>query len=103
MVEFFWSKRPERPTVVGDRWIALEIITPTQETFPVKRISVDDSRRNRARRKRKVAARHGRAGHWQAQPRPMFSPGKVHYEVGAYTDAMSYGGIGAVHRLVTKL
>ena len=33
----------------------------------------------------------------------MFSPGKVHYEVGAYTDAMSYGGIGAVHRLVTKL
>ena len=69
----------------------------------MKRISVDDSRRNRARRKRKVAARHGRAGHWQAQPRPMFSPGKVHYEVGAYTDAMSYGGIGAVHRLVTKL
>ena len=39
----------------------------------------------------------------RAQPRPMFSPGKVHYEVGAYTDAMSYGGIGAVHRLVTKL
>ena len=33
----------------------------------------------------------------------MLSPGKVHYEVGAYTDAMSYGGIGAVHRLVTKL
>ena len=31
----------------------------------------------------------------------MFS-GKVHYEVGAYTDAMN-GGIGAVHRLVTKL
>ena len=27
----------------------------------------------------------------------------MHYEVGAYTDAMSYGGIGAVHRLVTKL
>ena len=69
----------------------------------MKRISVHDSRRNSARRKRKVAARHGRAGHWQAQPRPMFSPGKVHYEVGAYTDAMSYGGIGAVHRLVTKL
>ena len=69
----------------------------------MKRISVHDSRRNSARRKRKVAARHARAGHWQAQRRPMFSPGKVHYEVGAYTDAMSYGGIGAVHRLVTKL
>jgi hypothetical protein len=33
----------------------------------------------------------------------MFSGGKVHYEVGAYTDAMSYGGIAAVHQLVTKL
>jgi len=33
----------------------------------------------------------------------MFRTGKVHYEVGASTDAMSYGGIGAVHRLVTKL
>ena len=69
----------------------------------MKRISISDSRRNSARRKRKVAARHGQAGHWQAQPRPMLSGGKVHYEVGAHTDAMSYGGIGAVHRLVTKL
>jgi hypothetical protein len=33
----------------------------------------------------------------------MFSSGKVHYEIGANTDAMSWGGIGAVHRLVTKL
>jgi len=33
----------------------------------------------------------------------MFSPGKVHYEIGANTDAMSFGGIGAIHRLVTKL
>ncbi len=33
----------------------------------------------------------------------MFSSGKVHYEIGANTDAMSFGGIGAIHRLVTKL
>jgi hypothetical protein len=33
----------------------------------------------------------------------MFNTGRVHYEVGANTDAMSYGGIAAVHRLVTKL
>jgi hypothetical protein len=69
----------------------------------VKRISHRQSRRNSTRRKRKVAARHARAGHWSPQPQPMFSPGKVHYEIGANTDAMSYGGIGAVHRLVTKL
>lgn len=33
----------------------------------------------------------------------MFGAGKVHYEIGASTDAMSFGGIGAIHRLVTKL
>jgi hypothetical protein len=33
----------------------------------------------------------------------MFSSSKVHYEIGANTDAMSFGGIGAIHRLVTKL
>ncbi len=69
----------------------------------MKRISVNQSRKNSARRKRKVATRHAKAGHWEAQPEPMFNTGQVHYEVGANTDAMSFGGIGAVHRLVTKL
>jgi len=34
---------------------------------------------------------------------PMFGSGKVHYEIGGKGDVMGYGGIGAVHRLVTKL
>jgi len=33
----------------------------------------------------------------------MFGTGKVHYEVGANTEAMNFGGIALVHRLVTKL
>lgn len=33
----------------------------------------------------------------------MFNAGKVHYEIGANTDATSFGGIAAMHRLVTKL
>lgn len=33
----------------------------------------------------------------------MFHSGKVDYEIGAITDATSFGGIGALHRLVTKL
>ena len=69
----------------------------------MKRISNKQSRRNIARRKRKVAARHAQAGHWNPQPQPMFNTGTVHYEVGANTDAMSFGGIAAVHRMVTKL
>jgi len=69
----------------------------------VKRVSHRQSRSNSARRRRKVARRHARAGHWSPQPSPMFRAGKVHYEIGAKMDAMSYGGMGAVHRLVTKL
>ena len=69
----------------------------------MKRISHQQSRRNSGQRKRKVAARHAQAGHWRAQPHPMFTSGKIHYEIGANTDAMSFGGMGAVHRLVTKL
>ena len=63
----------------------------------------EQSRKNSAARRRKVKARHAQAGHWKEQPDPMLSSSKVHYEIGANTDAMSYGGIGAVHRLVTKL
>jgi len=69
----------------------------------VKKITHEQSRRNIARRRRKVAARHGRAGHWGARRRPMLNSGKVSYEVGANVDATSFGGIAAVHRLVTKL
>ena len=69
----------------------------------MKTISVKQSRRNTAGRRRKVAARHGKAGHWRAQSKPMFGTGRMHYEVGTHTDAMCYGGIAAIHRLVTKL
>ena len=69
----------------------------------MKTISLKQSRRNIARRRRKVAARHGQAGHWTAQLEPMLGSGRVHYEVGAHTDAMNYGGIGAIHRMVTRL
>jgi len=33
----------------------------------------------------------------------MFTTGPIHYEIGGYTEAMSYGGLGIAHRLVTKL
>ena len=69
----------------------------------MKRISRNQSRRNSARRRRKVTKRHKRAGHWSAQPSPMFNTGTVHYEIGANTDATNYGGVTAVHQLVTKL
>ena len=51
----------------------------------MKRLSHEQSRRNSARRRRKVAARHAQAGRWSAQSAPMLSTGKVHYEIGVNT------------------
>jgi len=69
----------------------------------VKKISKNNSRKNIKKRKSKVTARHAKAGNWNKQSRPVFGSGKIHYEVGTNTEAMSYGGIAPVHQLVTKL
>ncbi len=69
----------------------------------MKRISHEQSRRNSARRKRKVTSRHRRAGRRRARANPVFASGGLHYEIGARASAMSFGGIGAVGRLVSKL
>ncbi len=65
--------------------------------------SVKESRRNSVNCGRKVRARQMLAGRFCAQAKPMFGSTCVHYEVSAQPEAMSYGGIAAVHRLVTKL
>lgn len=69
----------------------------------MKKITKTQSRNNIKKRKAKVAVRHAKAGTWNEQPRPMFGSGRIHYEVGANTEAMNFGGIAPVHRLVTKL
>ena len=69
----------------------------------VKKIPQDQSRRNAARRRRRVAARHAQAGHWSPQPAPMLTTGKIGYEIGGNIDATCFGGIAAVHRLVGRL
>lgn len=69
----------------------------------VKKIAQDQSRRNAARRRRRVAARHRLAGHWSPRPAPMLTAGPVHYEVGGNVDATCFGGIAALHQLVTRL
>jgi hypothetical protein len=43
------------------------------------------------------------AGRWGEQAAPMFTTGKITYEVGGYLEATPYGGLAAMHRLVTKL
>jgi Transposase DDE domain group 1 len=50
-----------------------------------------------------VAARHRLAGRWGEQPAPMLTSGTITYEVGGNVEATSYGGVAAMHRLVTRL
>ena len=69
----------------------------------MKTISHRQSRRNSARRRRKVKARHARGRRWGSGPKPVFGSGRVRYEIGARINAMSFGGIGAIRRLVSKL
>src|SRR5207249_7090806 len=40
---------------------------------------------------------------WGQQASPMFGSGTVSYEIGGNVDATCFGGVAAVHRLVTKL
>jgi hypothetical protein len=69
----------------------------------VKKLPHAQSRRNTARRRGRVAARHAQAGHWGPRPAPLLTSGKITYEVGGNIDAMCFGGIAAVHRMVTRL
>jgi len=69
----------------------------------VKKISHEQSRRNLARRRRKVQARHGLAGHWGVRSEPMLTTGKINYEIGGNVEATSFGGLFAMHRLLTRL
>ena len=50
-----------------------------------------------------MKARHARGRRWGTGPKPMFGSGRVRYEIGARINPMSYGGIGVVRRLVSKL
>src|SRR3989440_4887621 len=73
-------------------WVSARNAVRQEKAFVVMKISHVQSRWNAARRRRKVAARHGLAGHWGDRPAPMLSSGKVSYEVGANIDATCYGG-----------
>jgi hypothetical protein len=50
-----------------------------------------------------VQARHRQAGHWSERSEPMLTSQKVNYEVGGNVDATPFGGVFAMHRLVTRL
>jgi hypothetical protein len=73
------------------------------KTLVVKKITHEQSRLNSARRRRRVVARQRQAGHWGERSEPMLTSGKISYEIGGNVEATSYGGLFAMHRLVTRL
>lgn len=69
----------------------------------VKKATHEQSRRNSARRRRSVQARQRQAGHWGVRPEPMLTSQKIRYEIGGNVEATPFGGIFAMHRLVTGI
>lgn len=41
--------------------------------------------------------------HYKAQPKPIMTGRNIHYELSDKTRAMSYGGIGAIHKMVQQI
>ena len=69
----------------------------------MKSISYKQSRKNSARRWRKAKVRRARARGGRAGSKPVFGPGRIHLEIGDRIGAMSFGGIGVMRRLVSRL
>ena len=69
----------------------------------MKPISYKQSRKNSARRGRKAKVRRARARGGRAGSKPVFGLGRIHLEIGDRIGAMSFGGIGVMRRLVSRL
>lgn len=70
----------------------------TKTTFRVSR-KYPKMLRNRKRRiQRRLAPRN-----WEAQEQPMMRGSNIHYELSGKTQAMAYGGVGAIHLMVQRL
>jgi hypothetical protein len=55
-----------------------------------------------ARDKRKLQKRLARK-FWSDQPKPMFDASNIHYEMAERSRAIGFGGIGAIHTMVSRL
>jgi hypothetical protein len=68
----------------------------------VSHLSRKKYRKNIRKRKKKIENRLGRKNYCD-QEAPMMSGSNIHYEVSERTQALSYGGIGAIHQMVQKI
>src|SRR6266516_4351633 len=84
-------------------WVCAVNAARSGKALVVKRLSHEQSRRNSARRRRRVAARHRQAGHWGPRAEPMLTSQKIGYEIGGNVEATVFGGLFAMHRLVIRL
>ena len=69
----------------------------------MKPISYKQSRKNSARRGRKAKVRRARTRGGRGGSKPVFGLGRIHLEIGDRIGAMSFGGIGVMRRLVSRL
>src|SRR6266536_2070508 len=69
-------------------WVCAANAARSGQALVVKRLSHEQSRRNSARRRRRVAARHRQAGHWGPRSEPMLTSQKIGYEIGGNVELL---------------
>src|SRR5258706_13344636 len=95
-----WWMRREIDQGPYPAWVCDSNACQTRKALVVKKLSYEQSRRNSARRRRRVQARHRQAGHWGERSEPMLTSQKINYEIGGNVQATPYGRNFAMHRLV---
>ncbi len=72
--------------------------TTNKRSFRVNRKYPKILRNRKHRIARRLAAKQ-----WEDQPRPMLRASNLHYEMSQRVNAVSYGGMGAMHLMVQRL
>ena len=54
-------------------------------------------------RKQRIARRLDPKRRWSEQPEPMMSASNIHFEMAERSQALNYGGIGAIHLMGQRL
>ena len=81
------------------RWEVSNLTQPRKKAFRVNR-TYPKILRNR---KQRIARRLDPKRRWSEQPEPMMGASNIHFEMAERSQALNYGGIGAIHLMGQRL
>ena len=86
------------------------MIKYTSQCTNIKRNSVFQMRKNSQQKRTQVFKKYKRSikrrlkkKRYKNQPKPIMTGKNIHYELSDKTQAMNYGGLGAIHKMVKQI